>query len=148
MLDWKQIVDIFGKPNSFEESMLRLSVAKPRFTAKDFKQVLREVTENYLSSADNIEDPTARFNRLYSGKTMLEIQAVKDDPKENLWSTKILKNLCMALESSEPSIDKKKLNKMLQPMKKQATRWLKQRPRSQRLRGIYEFVCEFEERTK
>ena len=100
MLDWKQIVDIFGKPNSFEESMLRLSVAKPRFTAKDFKQVLREVTENYLSSADNIEDPAARFNRLYSGKTMLEIQETKDDPKENLWSTKILKNLCMALESS------------------------------------------------
>ena len=54
----------------------------------------------------------------------------------------------MALESSEPSIDKKKLNKMLQPMKKQATRWLKQRPRSQRLGDIYEFVCEFEERTK
>ena len=148
MLDWKQIVDIFGKPNSFEESMLRLSVAKPRFTAKDFKQVLREVTENYLSSADDIEDPAARFNRLYSGKTMLEIQAVKDDPKENLWSTKILKNLCMALESSELSIDTKKLNKMLQLMKKQVAERLKQKPRSQRLGDIYEFVCEFEEQTK
>lgn len=107
-----------------------------------------EVTEHYLGASDNIEDPTARFNRLYSGKTMLEIQESKDDPKENLWSTKILKRLRIMLESSEFSIDKKKLNKLLQPMKKHATRLLKQRPRSRRLGDIYEFVCEFEERTK
>ena len=116
MLDWKQIIDIFGKPNSFEESMLRLSVAKPRFTAKDFNNILKEVTKNYLGSADSI--------------------------------TKILKKLHMMLESSELSIDTKKLNKMLQLMKKQVAERLKQKPRSQRLGDIYEFVCEFEERTK
>ena len=127
MLDWKQIIDIFGKPNSFEESMLRLSVAKPRFTAKDFNNILKEVTKNYLIFADSIN---------------------KDEHKENLWSTKILNKLHMMLESSELSIDTKKLNKMLQLMKKQVAERLKQKPRSQRLGDIYEFVCEFEEQTK
>ena len=126
MLDWKQIIDIFGKPNSFEESMLRLSVAKPKFTAKDFNNILKEVTKNYLRFADSI----------------------KDEHKENPWSIKILNKLHMMLKSSELSIDTKKLNKMLQLMKKQVAERLKQKPRSQRLGDIYEFVCEFEEQTK
>ena len=126
MLDWKHIIDIFGKPHSFEESMLRLSIVKPKFTAKDFNNILKEVTKNYLGSADSI----------------------KDEYKYNLWSTKILKKLHMMLESSELSIDTKKLNKMLQLMKKQVAERLKQKPRSQRLGDIYEFVCEFEEQTK
>ena len=126
MLDWKHIIDIFGKPNSFEESMLRLSIVKPKFTAKDFNNILKEVTKNYLRFADSI----------------------KDEHKENPWSTKILKKLHMMLESSELSIDMKKLNKMLQLMKKQVAERLKQKPRSQRLGDIYEFVCEFEEQTK
>ena len=127
MLDWKHIIDIFGKPNSFEESMLRLSIVKPKFTAKDFNNILKEVTKNYLRFADSIN---------------------KDEHKENLWSIKILKNLHMMLESNELSIDTKKLNKMLQLMKKQVAERLKQKPRSQRLGDIYEFVCEFEEQTK
>ena len=126
MLDWKHIIDIFGKPHSFEESMLRLSVAKPKFTAKDFNNILKEVTKNYLRFADSI----------------------KDEHKENPWSIKILNKLHMMLESSELSIDTKKLNKMLQLMKKQVAERLKQKPRSQRLGDIYEFVCEFEEQTK
>ena len=56
MLDWKHIIDIFGKPHSFEESMLRLSIVKPKFTAKDFNNILKEVTKNYLGSADSIKD--------------------------------------------------------------------------------------------
>ena len=126
MLDWKHIIDIFGKPNSFEESMLRLSIVKPKFTAKDFNNILKEVTKNYLRFADSI----------------------KDEHKENPWSTKILNKLHMMLESSELSIDTKKLNTMLQLMKKQVAECLKQKPRSQRLGDIYEFVCEFEEQTK
>ena len=126
MLDWKHIIDIFGKPNSFEESMLRLSIVKPKFTAKDFNNILKEVTKNYLRFADSI----------------------KDEHKENSWSTKILNKLHMMLELSELSIDTKKLNKMLQLMKKQVAERLKQKPRSQRLGDIYEFVCEFEEQTK
>ena len=126
MLNWKHIIDIFGKPNSFEESMLRLSIVKPKFTVKDFNNILKEVIKNYLR-ADSIN---------------------KDEHKENLWSTKILKNLHMMLESNELSIDMKKLNMMLQLMKKQVAERLKQKPRSQRLGDIYEFVCEFEEQTK
>ena len=126
MLDWKHIIDIFGKPHRFEESMLRLSIVKPKFTAKDFNHILKEVIKNYLR-ADSIN---------------------KDEHKENLWSTKILKNLHMMLESNELSIDMKKLNTMLQLMKKQIAERLKQKPRSQRLGDIYEFVCEFEEQTK
>ena len=126
MLDWKHIIDIFGKPNSFEESMLRLSIVKPKFTAKDFNNILKEVTKNYLRFADSI----------------------KDEHKENPWSIMILNKLHMMLESSELSIDTKKLNKMLQLMKKQVAERLKQKPRSQRLGDIYEFVCEFEEQTK
>ena len=126
MLDQKHIIDIFGKPHSFEESMLRLSIVKPKFTAKDFNNILKEVTKNYLRFADSI----------------------KDEHKENPWSTKILNKLHMMLESSELSIDTKKLNKMLQLMKKQVAERLKQKPRSQRLGDIYEFVCEFEEQTK
>ena len=125
MLNWKHIIDIFGKPNSFEESMLRLSIVKPKFTVKDFNNILKEVIKNYLR-ADSIN---------------------KDEHKENLWSTKILKNLHMMLESNELSIDMKKLNMMLQLMKKQVAERLKQKPRSQRLGDIYEFVCEFEEQT-
>ena len=106
--------------------MLRLSVAKPKFTAKDFNNILKEVTKNYLRFADSI----------------------KDEHKENPWSIKILNKLHMMLESSELSIDTKKLNKMLQLMKKQVAERLKQKPRSQRLGDIYEFVCEFEEQTK
>ena len=106
--------------------MLRLSIVKPKFTAKDFNNILKEVIKNYLR-ADSIN---------------------KDEHKENLWSTKILKNLHMLLESSELSVDTKKLNKMLQLMKKQVAERLKQKPRSQRLGDIYEFVCEFEEQTK
>lgn len=127
MLDWKHIIDIFGKPHSFEESMLHLSIVKPKFTAKDFNNILKEVTKNYLRFADSIN---------------------KDEHKENLWSTKILNKLHMMLESNELSIDMKKLNTMLQLMKKQVAERLKQKPRSQRLGDIYEFVCEFEEQTK
>lgn len=145
-LDFELVKKLFGtEDRDISILSLELAVSYPDMSCKDIFKIFKLTCDNYQEKSDNIEDPTAYFNRRFSGKSMGQIKD-EFDPKANLHSTHIFRNFYRVIDSSNEwnhELKKKACLKLFQNHKEKLTELLKKNYRNTRLLDLFEVTCEF-----
>lgn len=146
-LTYTEIKRILGsKDRDSSELTLSLVIKYPTLSAKDIFSIFETTMEKYLSKEDYIEDEIAWTNRVYGGKTMLQIQQEKIDPKINRHSTYIFKNFYRVIDETEEwskQVKSKTLASLFEKFRKSLVAQLKKNYRNTVLQDKFEITCEF-----
>jgi len=93
MFTYDKVKELLGYKDKDPSTLaLQVAISYPSLKASGIFEIFKLTFDNYMQKADEIEDHIAWSNRRFSGKTMLQIQQEKVDPKENLHSTYIFRN--------------------------------------------------------
>ena len=139
MCGWKQqILEFYGVGHKF-----LMVDSDELFIYKDYDKI---TFENYWSEADSVVNEITWTNSMYAGKTMLEIQEMDIDPKANLHSTYILRNLFKIIRDTDiwdEQVKSKTMMKLADKERRRILAQLKKNYRNLTLQDEFEVICEF-----
>ena len=131
---------------NLSELQLIFSIKCPILSAKDIFSIIQITFENYWSEADSVVNEITWTNSMYAGKTMLEIQEMNIDPKANLHSTYILRNLFKIIRDTDiwdEQVKSKTMMKLADKERRRILARLKKNYRNLTLQDEFEVICEF-----
>ena len=131
---------------NLSELQLIFSIKCPILSAKDIFSIVQITFENYWSDADSVVNEITWTNSMYAGKTMLEIQEMNIDPKANLHSTYILRNLFKIIRDTDiwdEQVKSKTMMKLADKERRRILAQLKKNYRNLTLQDEFEVICEF-----
>lgn len=131
---------------NLSELQLIFSIKCPILSAKDIFSIIQITFENYWSEADSVVNKITWTNSMYAGKTMLEIQEMNIDPKANLHSTYILRNLFKIIRDTDiwdEQVKSKTMMKLADKERRRILAQLKKNYRNLTLQDEFEVICEF-----
>ena len=146
-MSFDDIKKVFGSTDSkISNIILTLTISYPNITAAQIVSIFKESLEKYYSKDDEIIDKADWWNQKYSGHNMGWIQDHPADPKENLYTTKIFKNLYRIIDTShewDKQIKSKAFKNGLLKIKSDILKNLKKDYRNNNLQDKFEIICEF-----
>ena len=131
---------------NLSELQLIFSIKCPILSAKDIFSIIQITFENYWGEADSVVNEITWTNSMYAGKTMLEIQEMNIDPKANLHSTYILRNLFKIIRDTDiwdEQVKSKTMMKLADKERRRILAQLKKNYRNLTLQDEFEVICEF-----
>ena len=142
-----EIKNLLGtSERNLSELQLIFSIKCPILSAKDIFSIIQITFENYWSEADSVVNEITWTNSMYAGKTMLEIQEMNIDPKANLHSTYILRNLFKLIRDTDiwdEQVKSKTMMKLADKERRRILARLKKNYRNLTLQDEFEVICEF-----
>ena len=142
-----EIKNLLGtSERNLSELQLIFSIKCPILSAKDIFSIIQITFENYWGEADSVVNEITWTNSMYAGKTMLEIQEMNIDPKANLHSTYILRNLFKIIRDTDiwdEQVKSKTMMKLADKERRRILARLKKNYRNLTLQDEFEVICEF-----